>query len=193
MKRGLLIILSGPSGVGKGTIRKQLFQDYPELNLSYSISFTTRSPRENEIDGVDYFFISSQHFDLQINKKNLLEYAEFVGNKYGTPKDLVMKQLDQGKSVLLEIEVNGAKQVLKNFQNDNIVSFFITSSLEQIKERITNRRTESAEIINERLQKAKQEMDEATLYDYIIPNNTVEQATQEIATLIKTRLEKINQ
>ena len=108
--RGLLIVLSGPSGVGKGTVRKALFE-MPEQEFVYSVSMTTRAPRPGEVDGVDYYFVTREEFERQIEAGNLLEYAEFVGNYYGTPKDKVEEQLNKGKEVILEIEVNGAFQV----------------------------------------------------------------------------------
>ena len=111
MEKGLLIVLSGPSGVGKGTVRKQIFKD-ESLNLAYSISMTTRLPRNGEIDGIDYYFVSQETFENAIKNNELLEYAHFVGNYYGTPKFSVEKLRNEGKNVFLEIEVEGAKKVL---------------------------------------------------------------------------------
>lgn len=112
MEKGLLIVLSGPSGVGKGTVRQELFKD-TSLNLAYSISMTTRQPRYNEQDGVDYFFVSQDEFEKKIKNDELLEYAQFVGNYYGTPRSYVEQLLSEGKNVVLEIEVQGALQVMK--------------------------------------------------------------------------------
>ena len=185
MKKGLLIILSGPSGVGKGTVRKKLMEMYPELDIRYSISMTTRGPRNQEVNGVDYFFVSNEEFDAN----NFLEYASFVGNRYGTPRDYVEGLLNEGKIVLLEIEINGAKQVLNKVKDtDNHVSIFLTTDLETLRERITGRKTESEEIINERLAKAKKEFGESSIYDFEVKNIEVEQAATEIANIIKTKL-----
>ena len=123
-KRGLLIIMSGPSGVGKGTIRREVMKD-KSLNLYYSVSMTTRARRPGEVDGEDYYFVSKEEFQRNIDNNNLLEWAEFVGNRYGTPKDKVEKMRDEGKNVMLEIEVNGTTQVLKNCQGRDVISIFI--------------------------------------------------------------------
>ena len=119
MSKGLLIILSGPSGVGKGTVRTELFKD-ESLNLCYSISMTTRSPRPLEQDGVDYFFVTKEEFENKIKEGELLEYAQFVGNYYGTPLDYVEKLRDEGKNVFLEIEIEGAKKVLSKCKGDDV-------------------------------------------------------------------------
>ena len=120
IKKGLLIVLSGPSGVGKGTVRKILFKD-ESLNLAYSISMTTRLPRNKEQDGVDYFFVSKKTFEERIEKDLFLEHAYFVGNHYGTPKEYVEKLRNEGKNVFLEIEVEGAKQVLSKCKGDDVI------------------------------------------------------------------------
>ena len=188
MKKGLLIILSGPSGVGKGTVRKKLMELYPEFDIQYSISMTTRAPRNQEVNGVDYFFVSHEEFEANLARDNFLEHASFVGNRYGTPKDYVEGLLNQGKIVLLEIEINGAKQVISKVAGSNFVSIFLTTDLETLRERITNRKTESAEVINERLEKAKKEFGESSIYDYVVKNVEVEQAANDIADIIKSKL-----
>lgn len=189
MKKGLLIILSGPSGVGKGTVRKYLMEAHPELNLHYSISMTTRAPRNQEVHGVDYFFVSQEEFDANIKKDNFLEYSAFVGNRYGTPKDYVTKLVNEGKNVLLEIEINGAKQVLQKTKGyDNVISIFLTTSLDNLRERIKNRKTETEAIINERLEKAKVEFGQCHIYDFCVENNTVEQAGEDIAAIINSKI-----
>lgn len=189
MKKGLLIILSGPSGVGKGTVRKKLMEMYPELDIRYSISMTTRGPRNQEVNGVDYFFVSNEEFDANLARDNFLEHASFVGNRYGTPKDYVEGLLNEGRIVLLEIEINGAKQVLNKVKDtDNHVSIFLTTDLETLRQRITGRKTESEEIINERLAKAKKEFGESSIYDFEVKNIEVEQAATEIANIIKSKL-----
>ena len=136
-KRGHLIILSGPSGVGKGTVRRELFQE-PDLNLAYSISMTTRPARVGEVDGIDYFFVDIPTFQQAIAEHKLLEYAIFVSNYYGTPVDYVDRLLDEGKNVVLEIEVEGARQVLAKCPNA-ISIFLVPPSMEALEERILNR------------------------------------------------------
>ena len=161
LKRGMLIILSGPSGVGKGTVREELFKD-ESLNLSYSISMTTRKPRPTETDGVDYFFVDEKTFVDKIAQGGLLEWARFVGNYYGTPKDNVDRLLDEGKNVVLEIEVQGALQ-----------------------RRIRGRRTESEDIVKERLDKARKEIQTKDEYKYVVENDDVHLAKDKIAKIIK--------
>ena len=135
--RGLLIVLSGPSGVGKGSIRRRLFMR-EDIDLSYSISMTTREPRNGEIDGVDYFFVSQQEFKENVEKGNLLEYAKFVGNYYGTPKNYVEKLLNNGKNVFLEIEIEGARQVVEKMK-DAVTIYLMPPSIEELERRIRGR------------------------------------------------------
>lgn len=182
--KGLLIILSGPSGVGKGSIRRRLFME-EELNLVYSISMTTREPRMNEIDGVDYFFVTREEFDQNIKQDNLIEYSEFVGNYYGTPKSYVERLLNEGKNVLLEIEVNGAQQVVKKMP-DAITIFLMPPSLEELERRIRGRRTESEDIVQERLAKAAREMKLQNKYKHVVFNDDLETASLEIAKIIRS-------
>ena len=188
MKKGLLIILSGPSGVGKGTIRRYIMDNF-NLKLSYSISMTTRPQREKEVDGVDYYFVSNEEFDRNIKANNFLEWEEFVGNRYGTPKDKVEELRNQGKHVLLEIEINGAAEVMSKVNDDRIISFFLMPpNLEALESRIRRRKTESEEVIQERLNKGKQEMTMTEQYDYVILNDDVARASQEIVDLIKAKI-----
>lgn len=182
--KGLLIILSGPSGVGKGSIRRRLFME-EELNLVYSISMTTREPRMNEIDGVDYFFVTREEFDQNIKQDNLIEYSEFVGNYYGTPKSYVERLLNEGKNVLLEIEVNGAQQVVKKMPFA-ITIFLMPPSLEELERRIRGRRTESEDIVQERLAKAAREMKLQNKYKHVVFNDDLETASLEIAKIIRS-------
>ena len=182
--KGLLIILSGPSGVGKGSIRRRLFMEN-DLNLVYSISMTTREPRMNEIDGVDYFVVSRDEFKENIEEGNLIEYSEFVGNYYGTPKSYVERLLNEGKTVLLEIEVNGAQQVVKKMPQA-VTIFLMPPSLEELERRIRGRRTEPESVVRERMDKATREMALQSNYKHVVYNDDLEKASLEIANIIKS-------
>ena len=182
--KGLLIILSGPSGVGKGSIRKQII-DRPELNLMYSISMTTRKPRKNEQDGVDYYFVSEKEFLKNIDEGNLLEYCQFVGNYYGTPLSKIEEFRSQGKNVLLEIEINGAEQVMSKMKGDDVISIFLLPpSLKALEERIRRRKTEPESVILQRLKKGRSEMHMNKNYDYTVVNDDLNRAANEIAEII---------
>lgn len=181
--KGLLIVISGPSGVGKGTVRKALFER-DDHNLVYSISMTTRKPRVGEINGKDYFFVSREEFEKRIKENGFLEYAEFVGNYYGTPIDEVKKQIAAGNEVVLEIEVQGALQVREKVKNAVFV-FIAPPSLESLYSRLHNRGTENEEIIKQRIEKAKKEIDLAYKYDYIVINDTVDNAADRIMAIIR--------
>ncbi|MDQ0270294.1 guanylate kinase [Cytobacillus purgationiresistens] len=181
-EKGLLIVLSGPSGVGKGTVRKQIFS-HPETAFEYSISMTTRNPREGEVDGVDYFFKSREDFEALIQQDKLLEYAEFVGNYYGTPVDYVKETLESGKDVFLEIEVQGARQVREKFP-DGLFIFLVPPSLSELKNRIVTRGTESEDVINNRMTVAKEEIEMMNLYDYVVENDQVELACDRINAIV---------
>lgn len=181
--RGLLIVISGPSGVGKGTVRKALFEREGH-NLVYSISMTTRSIRKGETNGVEYHFVSKEKFEQEIAKGNLLEYAEFCDNYYGTPLDKVNEQLDAGQEVVLEIEVQGAMQV-KQKMPEAVYVFIAPPSMSALEERLINRGTESKEIINKRLEKARKEVKMAKEYGYIVVNDTVDNAADRIMAIIR--------
>ncbi|MBE5755718.1 MAG: guanylate kinase [Clostridiales bacterium] len=182
--KGMLIVYSGPSGVGKGTIRKKVFERFGD-KLFYSISMTTRAPREGEIDGVDYYFVTREYFEEQIEAGNFLEYAEFVGNYYGTPKDKVEKKLNNGYDVMLEIEVDGATQVKQKVE-DAISIFVVPPSMEALENRLQGRKTEEQEIIQKRLEKARREIVLAGLYDYVVINDDLEEATEDVVSIIKS-------
>lgn len=182
VEKGLLIVLSGPSGVGKGTVRKEIFSQ-KNTSFEYSISMTTRSPRAGEVDGVDYFFKSREEFEALIEQGKLLEYAEFVGNYYGTPVDYVRETTLKGKDVFLEIEVEGAKLVREKFP-DGLFIFLSPPSLSELKNRIVTRGTESEEIINNRMNVAREEIEMMHLYDYVVENDTVENACEKIKAII---------
>ncbi|WP_027726104.1 guanylate kinase [Tuberibacillus calidus] len=180
-EKGLLFILSGPSGVGKGTVCKALKKR--KTNLAFSVSATTRKPREGEREGVEYFFKTREQFEQMIKDNLLLEWAEYVGNYYGTPLDFVEKTLDSGKDVLLEIEVQGAMKVKKNYPN-GIFIFLAPPSLGELRRRITGRGTESEDIINGRMTVAKAEIEMMKHYDYVIENDEVERACDRIEAVV---------
>ncbi|WP_066365105.1 guanylate kinase [Neobacillus fumarioli] len=181
-EKGLLIVLSGPSGVGKGTVRKEIFSQ-PDTAFEYSISMTTRKPRAGEVDGVDYFFKTKEEFEELIRQEKLLEYAEFVGNYYGTPVDYVRETLAAGKDVFLEIEVKGAKQVREKFP-DGLFIFLMPPSLTELKNRIVTRGTETEDIIHNRMLSAREEIEMMKLYDYIVVNDQVEHACERIKAIV---------
>ena len=190
MKKGLLIILSGPSGVGKGCVRQEIM-NMNKVQLTYSISMTTRERRDKEVDGRDYYFVSDEEFQNNIDKGNFLEWANFVGHRYGTPKDKVEQLRDAGKNVFLEIEINGASQVLSKVKDDRVISIFLMPpSFAALEKRIRKRKTESEDIIQERLQKGLKEMTMTENYDHVVINDKVERAAQEIVDLIKAKLKK---
>lgn len=192
MKKGLLIILSGPSGVGKGTVREYIVKTQ-KIDMVFSVSMTTRKPREGEVDGVDYYFVNQEEFDRNVEAGNFLEHASFVGNSYGTPKDAVEKLRNEGKNVFLEIEVNGATQVLDKVHDDGVVSFFLMPpSIETLKNRIIGRRTESEDVIEQRVQKGVREMNQAYRYQYVIINNRVKDAGDKIIAILEEKLNNNN-
>lgn len=182
-EKGLLIVISGPSGVGKGTVRKALFER-PGHNLEYSVSMTTRAPRNGETEGKEYYFVTKEQFEEAIKEGNMLEYAKFVNNYYGTPKDKVIKQLNSGKEVVLEIEVQGALQV-KAKMPGAVFIFIAPPSWEALENRLTSRGTEPKEIIEERLLKARNELMVASSYDYIVINDEIENAVDKIIAIIR--------
>ena len=185
MEKGKLIILSGPSGVGKGTIRNFLMQD-KELDLRFSISMTTRKPREGEIDGREYFFVSQEEFDEALKNDELLEHAIFVNNSYGTPKKYVDKLLNEGHNVLLEIETLGAAQVMEKYRTYGYISIFLTcNSLEELEKRIRGRRSEPDDVVKQRLKKAEAELKLKDNYQFVVINDDKERAANEIIKIIK--------
>ncbi len=181
--RGLLVVISGPSGVGKGTVRKALFS-MPKHNLVYSVSMTTRDKRPGEVDGRDYYFVSKEEFLKRKAEGKFLETAEFVGNFYGTPLDKVNEQLDLGNEVVLEIEVDGAQQVKKKVP-DCVMIFIVPPGKQALYDRLRRRGTESEEVIAERITKANREFKLAHLYDYIVVNDDVNNAADRIMAIIR--------
>jgi guanylate kinase len=181
MGTGRLIVLTGPSGVGKGTLLRSLVDRHPELYLS--ISATTRAPRAGEIDGKNYFFLSRTEFERLIAKGELLEWAEFAGNLYGTPRQPVEDQIHQGRSVILEIELEGARQIRKHFA-DALRIFILPPSLPELEFRIRHRGTETEEAIAKRLQRAQEEINAATEFDTQIVNDDFDQALDRIESAL---------
>ena len=180
-KKGILIILSGFSGVGKGTVVKRLLSDYD--NYALSISATTRKPREGEEEGISYFFKSKEKFEKMIEEDAFIEYARYVENYYGTPKAYVQEQLDAGKDVILEIEIQGAAKVREKMP-EAVSLFLVPPSFEELSRRLHGRGTDSEEKIQQRLETARQEAKEIVNYDYIVVNDTVDRAVGEILAIL---------
>lgn len=190
INKGKIILISGPSGVGKKTILDEILNN-KNLNIVYSISATTRPKRPNEIHGKDYYFLSHNEFENGINQGDFLEYAEFCGNYYGTPKQKIFEQLNQGKNVLLEIETLGAKNIMQQFDKDKIISvFLIPPSLEILKQRLINRGTETLETIDKRVKKASDELKYQDMYQNVVVNDDVNQTIKEITKIIEQSYDK---
>ncbi|HEL1607303.1 TPA: guanylate kinase [Streptococcus suis] len=182
-ERGLLIVFSGPSGVGKGTVRKEIFES-SDNKFEYSVSMTTRPQRSGEVDGVDYFFRSREEFEDLIRQGQMLEYAEYVGNYYGTPLTYVNETLDKGIDVFLEIEVQGALQVKKKVP-DGVFIFLTPPDLEELQDRLIGRGTDSEEIIAQRIERAKEEIALMREYDYAVVNDEVPLAAERVKRIIE--------
>ncbi len=187
--KGMVIVLSGFSGAGKGTIMKHLLAAYPG-EYALSISATTRSPRPGEVDGREYFFKTREQFEDMIRNHELLEYASFNQNYYGTPKDYVEKLLDEGKDVILEIEVQGALQIRKIFPQA-LLLFVTPPSGDILKERLLGRGTEDIDVVMQRLSIASRESLLMEQYDYIIINDDIEQAVSGVHSLIESEHERV--
>jgi guanylate kinase len=178
---GKLVVLTGPSGVGKGTLLKLLLKRNPQLYLS--ISATTRSPRIGEVDGVNYYFLSRSRFEEMINNQELLEYAEYAGNYYGTPIAPVSTKINDGETVILEIELAGARQVKQVFA-DALTIFILPPTMEELESRIRSRGLDSEEAIDRRLKIAHQEISAKTEFDYHIVNDNLERALAELESIM---------
>ena len=181
--RGILIVVSGFSGAGKGTLMKELLKRYEE-NYALSISATTRGPREGEAHGREYFFISKEEFEKMIAKEELIEYAKYVENYYGTPRTYVEQKLEEGKDVILEIEIQGALKVKEKFP-DTLLLFVTPPSAEELKKRLIGRGTETMEVIASRLNRAVEESEYMDQYDYLIINDTLDECVEQMHRVIQ--------
>lgn len=181
MNRGTLMVVSGPAGVGKGTVCKQFLKEHPEVKLS--VSATTRSPRPGEENGREYYFLTKEEFEEKIKTDNLLEYVCFVGNYYGTLKSAVEEKLAAGTDVLLEIEVEGAMNVKKKFP-DSVLVFVIPPSFAELAGRLRGRGTETEEVVERRLLRAREEFACIKHYDYVLLNDTIENAASKLNTIL---------
>ena len=186
MKKGKLIVVSGPSGVGKDTVVSEYLKLHPEDVLS--VSMTSRPKRDYEVEGVNYYFKTKEGFVEEINKGNLLEYAIYNDNYYGTPKSEVLKRLEDGINVILVIEIQGARNIKNMLKDDALLIFVLPPSIEELRERLINRGTESIEQINNRLEIAEKEIRENTFYDYKIINDDLEKAVKELENIIKNNI-----
>ncbi|MFA6939361.1 MAG: guanylate kinase [Clostridiaceae bacterium] len=191
-KQGLLIVISGPSGAGKGTICKELLKDG---DLFLSVSITTRQPRQGEVEGESYYFYSKKDFQRKIEENDFLEYAEVYGNFYGTPKSKVIERLDKGEDVILEIDIQGALKVKENFE-EGVFIFILPPSMEELKNRIIKRGSETPESLMTRFKSAYKEINYLSKYNYAVINDTVEEAVNKIRNIIaaeKCRVDRIKE
>lgn len=188
-EKGSLFVLSGPSGVGKGTVRNALLSTMDDICLS--ISATTRKPRVNEVDGQDYFFLNKEKFQDWIEHDELLEWATVYKNMYGTPRNFVLQNLQQGKDVLLEIDIQGALQVKKKMP-DGVFIFLYPPSLEELARRLCDRGTDSSESIHIRLAECENEMAHIQYYNYVVVNHDVNDAVEKVRSIITAERCKIN-
>jgi len=189
MSRGLLFIISGPSGAGKGTICQRLKE---QGIIELSVSMTTRKPRPGEINGVNYFFVSEEEFKEYISKDGFLEYAQVYGNYYGTPKDIVLKKLEQNKDVVLEIDIQGALKVKESYPK-GVFIFILPPSMAELRRRITGRGSESEADINLRLGETLKEVAYIDRYDYCVINDDIEEAVQRVTDIINAEHSKVTQ
>ena len=180
--KGKLVVISGFSGAGKGTLMKALMKEYGD-SYALSVSATTRNPRPGEMDGVDYFFVTRDKFEQMIAEDALIEYAQYVGNYYGTPKEYVQQQLDLGKNVILEIEIQGALKIKEKFP-DTVLMFVTAPNANELKNRLVGRGTETPEVIAARLSRACEESMGMEKYDYLVINDTIENGISLIDRLI---------
>ena len=187
-KKGILIVVSGFSGAGKGTLMKRLLEDYDDYALS--VSATTRSPRPGEEDGREYFFKSVEEFEKMIAQDELIEYAKYVNNYYGTPKEYVMQQLEEGKDVILEIEIQGALKVKEKYP-DTLLLFVTPPGARELKERLVGRGTETMEVIESRMKRAVEESEGMDQYDYLVINDDLDTCGKEMHRIIRAEHDRV--
>lgn len=186
MKRGIFIVISGPSGVGKGTICDLLMKN-KNIDFEYSVSMTTRSKRSYEKDGIHYYFTTKKIFEDKIKNNEFLEYALYNNEYYGTLKSEVLKKLNQGKNIISEIDVQGAKNIKKDFKNSLLI-YILPPTMDELKNRLIKRGTETKKEIEERLKIALVENEQRYFYDYIVVNDKLKEAVEEIETIIRNKI-----
>lgn len=189
-KKGILIVVSGFSGAGKGTLMKELLKKYPD-DYALSISATSRKPREGEQEGVEYFFKTREEFEKMIEGEELVEYAQYLGNYYGTPKAYVEEQLEAGKDVILEIEIQGASKIKEKFPQ-TVLMFVTPPSAEELKNRLVGRGTEDMDTIERRLSRAVEEAEGIEAYDYLVVNDILELCVEEMHQIISNEHTRIS-
>lgn len=189
-KRGRLLVISGPSGVGKGTLCKILMDRND--GIDYSISMTTRKPREGEVDGKNYFFTDTETFERHIERNGFLEYASVYGNYYGTPKAHVMEMLDSGRDVILEIDTQGA-MLIKETYPEGVFIFILPPSLKELRKRIETRASDDRDVIERRLGEAMNEISRAPQYDYIVVNDDINDAVEKLSSIVTAEHAKVSE
>lgn len=186
--RGVLIVLSGPSGAGKNTLLNAVLPRIPDLR--YSVSVTTRPPRPGEVEGVNYFFVDNAEFDRMVESNELLEWAEFCGNRYGTPRRFVEEALSRGESVITDLDIQGARQI-KSTYPDGVFVFLLPPSMAELRKRLTRRGTEGDEAISRRLETATEELRAIVDYDYWVVNDSLEAATADLEAIIRAERQRV--
>ena len=189
MSKGLLFVVSGPSGAGKGTICKKLIE---KVNIELSVSMTTRKPRPGEVDGKNYFFVPEEKFLETINNDGFLEYAKVYGNYYGTPKEIVMKKLDEDQDVVLEIDIQGALKIRESYPK-GVFIFILPPSMSELRKRITGRGSETEDDINLRLGETLKEVSYIDKYDYCVINGEINEAVNRVAAIIKAEHSRVSE
>ena len=187
-KKGIFIVLSGPSGVGKGTICKKLLEYF---NAWYSVSMTTRLPREGEVNGKDYFFVSKEDFESKIKANDFLEYATYNNNYYGTPKSIINDKLNNNVDVITEIEINGAKNI-KEIYKDSVLIYILPPSLSELEDRLRFRHTEDEETIQKRMNITKEEIKHIDIYDYVVENDDLDNSIRKVINIIESEKNKVS-
>jgi len=182
MKGGLLVVVSGPAGVGKGSVVKRAME--LDGSIATSVSATSRKPRPGEIDGVHYFFKTREQFEAMIEEHRLVEWVEYCGNYYGTPKEYVTQELEKGRNIILEIEVEGSMKIKEMFR-DSVLCFIVPPSFEELERRLRGRKTEDEEAIKRRLERALEEFKYIPQYDYVVLNDSIDEAARRIVSIIR--------